>query len=87
MIGHESCRPAAKPRLGSGVPRGSASVGVESAPPVPGWLPHAPDARTRGAKLVACAAEGGSESTRELRSTWARTGLRLRVRGRTKGYA
>ena len=24
------------------------------------------------AKLVACAAEGGSESTREVRSTWAR---------------
>jgi len=35
MIGHESRRPAAKPRLGSGVPRASASVGVESACPWP----------------------------------------------------
>ena len=35
MIGHESRRPAAKPRLGSGVPRASASAGVESACPWP----------------------------------------------------
>ena len=35
MIGHESRRPAAKPRLGSGVPRASASAGVKSACPWP----------------------------------------------------
>ena len=48
--------------------------------PVPGWLPHAPDARTRGAKLVACAAEGGSESARGVRSTWARARARVRAK-------
>ena len=35
MIGHESRRPAAKPRLGSGVPRASSSAGVKSACPWP----------------------------------------------------
>ena len=35
MVGHESRRPAAKPRLGSGVPHASVSAGVESACPWP----------------------------------------------------
>jgi len=35
MVGQGSRRPAAKPRLGSGVPRASASAGVESACPWP----------------------------------------------------
>ena len=52
--------PPPNPRLTSGYPRGSASHRTR------------PCTRTRGAKLVACAAEGGSESTREVRSTWAR---------------
>ena len=52
-----------------------ASVAVESACP---WLATACARCThaRGAKLVACAAEGGCESTRELRSTWARARAR-----------
>ena len=35
MVGHESRRPAAKPRLGSGVPHASVSAGVEFACPWP----------------------------------------------------
>ena len=48
---------------------------------------HARCTRTRGAKLVACAAEGGSESTREVRSTWLGLGLGLGLGLRARARA
>ena len=66
----------------SGRPTRGSRVDIRAAPrpsprnpPAPGWPPH-----THGAKLIACVAEVGSESTRELRSTWAKARARARAR-------
>ena len=55
------------PRIGPSRPQLARAKGVARAP-------H-PNERTRGAKLVARAAEGGSEHEREVRITWVSLGL------------